>query len=161
QSRKLIIVTSKYFKVLNNLTYVWSTYAEGGLYSPPFLAAYNTSKFAVVGLMQSVARELQAIGSNVSASVYCPGAVHSNILQTSENRPAGATRSTELSRATEAFRGVVTDVVGAGMDPAAAAACVIDGMRRDQFWVFSHENVPEVALRQAEEMASARTLTDL
>ncbi len=141
--------------------HICSTASEGGLYSPPFLAAYNTSKFAVVGLMQSVARELQALGSNVTASVYCPGAVHSNILQTSENRPASAKRSAELSPATEAFRGIVTEVVSTGMDPAAAAACVIDGIQRDQFWIFSHDHVPKVALRQAEEMASTRTLSDL
>lgn len=141
--------------------HICSTASESGLYGTPFLSAYNTSKFAIVGMMQSLARDLRASGSKVTASVYCPGAVHTRIIENSRNRPAAAMRSVEVSTATASFGRLVNEAINNGMDAEAAAACVIEGIRRGQFWIFSHEHVPQTAFRQAEEMLSARTLMDL
>lgn len=141
--------------------HIYATASESGLYGTPCLAAYNTSKFAVVGLMQSVARDLRATNSNVTASVLCPGAVSTHILDSARERPEVAVREAELSAQTLQFRAMVTEAVSNGMDPEAVAACVLDGIRKGQFWIFSHEHVPQTAFSQAEAMLQKRTLIDL
>lgn len=141
--------------------HICSTASESGLYGTPFLSAYNTSKFAVVGLMQSLARDLRSTESKVTASVFCPGAVQTSILDNARDRPEPARRRSTVSAATASFAAAVETAIRHGMDPEAAAACVVDGIGRGQFWIFSHQHVPQTALRQAEEMANENRLIDL
>lgn len=141
--------------------HICSTSSESGLYGTPFLGAYNVSKFGVVGLMQSLERDLRARQSSVKASVFCPGAVRSAILDSGRNRsPESMAQHTE-SQATQAFMGMVGDAVSSGMDPNEAAEFVIDAIRNNRFWIFSHPHVPATALRQAEAMAENGSLIDL
>lgn len=141
--------------------HIYATASESGLYGIPCLAAYNTSKFAVVGLMQSLARELQLTKSKVTASVLCPGAVQTHILDSARERPEDTKRTAELSPETAAFSRAVENAVANGMDPEAVAECVLAGIRNQQFWIFSHDHVPETAFRQAEAMLRERKLIDL
>ncbi|MCL6286185.1 SDR family NAD(P)-dependent oxidoreductase [Ruegeria sp. 2012CJ41-6] len=138
-----------------------ATASESGLYGTPYLAAYNTSKFAVIGLMQSLARDLRATQSDVTASVLCPGAVKTHILDSARERPDTAQRPVEVSAETHAFRDLVNDAVANGMPPEDVAACVVDGIRKGQFWIFSHDHVPETAFKQSEAMLYERRLIDL
>lgn len=141
--------------------HITATASESGLYGVPYLAAYNTSKFAVVGLMQSLARDLRASGSDVTASVLCPGAVRTHILESARERPETAERSAALSPATAAFGEMVRDAVSDGMEPEAVGACILEGIRNGQFWIFSHDHVPQTAFRQATAMLESNRLIDL
>lgn len=51
--------------------------------------------------------------------------------------------------------------VAEGMDPESGAGTVIEAIRRDQFWIFSHPRVRETARRQAVEMAEDNSLVHL
>ena len=53
------------------------TASESGLYATAYLGAYNVSKFGVVGLMTSLARDLRARNSPVTASVMGVGVLSS------------------------------------------------------------------------------------
>lgn len=141
--------------------HICSTASESGLYGTGFLAAYNVSKFGVVGLMQCLARDLRASGSPVTASLFCPGAVKTAITDTARDEPPDARRLRVESEATRGFRSMVAQAVANGMDPNQAAKVVIEGIKREQFWLFSHPHVPETALRQATAMAQERVLIDL
>ena len=71
-----------------------ATASESGLYATGWLAAYNVSKFGVVGLMTSLERDLRARGSSVRASVLCPGSVATdnrwpNIMNPTGRRNSG------------------------------------------------------------------------
>ncbi|MEM9281506.1 MAG: SDR family NAD(P)-dependent oxidoreductase, partial [Verrucomicrobiota bacterium] len=138
-----------------------TTASESALYAVPYLADYNTSKFAVLGLMQSLARELHASQSKITASVLCPGAVKTKLLDDARKRPEAAQRATALSEKTNAFRGIVEQVVRDGMDPEDVATRVLAGIRDGRFWIFSHEHVPETAMKQSEEMLKTGGLIDL
>ncbi|MEM8958724.1 MAG: SDR family NAD(P)-dependent oxidoreductase [Pseudomonadota bacterium] len=141
--------------------HIYTTASESGLYRLPFLAAYNTSKSAVVGLMQSLACDLRASRSPVTASVPCPGAVRTHILDSARERPETATRSAALPPPTDAFGEMVCDAGSDGMDPEAVGACVLEGIRKGQFWIFSHEHVPQSAFHQAKAMLEENRLIDL
>ena len=56
---------------------------------------------------------------------------------------------------------MVSENVAHGMDPLEVGSIVIDAIRHDRFWIFTHEHVAKTALRQAEVMASEQKLIDL
>lgn len=61
--------------------HVVSTSSTGGIIAVKGAGLYNTTKYAVTGLMESLASDLE--GTNVGASVFCPGPVASNLGQSS------------------------------------------------------------------------------
>jgi len=141
--------------------HICSTASESGLYGTPFLGAYNVSKFGVVGLMQSLERDLRARQSPVTASVFCPSAIKSAILDGARNRSPDSLAQHTESQATQAYMGMVGDAIAGGMDPNDAAVFVVDAVKNDRFWIFSHPAVSATALRQAEAMAEDGSLVDL
>ncbi|WP_310618631.1 SDR family NAD(P)-dependent oxidoreductase [Flexibacterium corallicola] len=138
-----------------------TTASESGLYGVPYFAAYNTSKFAVVGLMQSLARDLRNSRSKVTVSVFCPGAVRTCILESDRSRPQSASRDVPVSAPTEAFHTMVSQAIATGLPPEDAAMICVEGIRQGKFWIFSHDHVPETAYKQAEAMLQEQRLTDL
>ena len=66
--------------------HIVSTSSMAGLLTVPGAGLYSATKHAVVGMMESLASSL--MGSNVGASVFCPGPVATNITPSSlEVRP--------------------------------------------------------------------------
>ena len=71
--------------------YLVNTSSMGGFVADmPGLGAYATTKFAIMGLTEALARELEREGSNVGAAVLAPGTVRSNIARSLRTRPAEA-----------------------------------------------------------------------
>ena len=104
-----------------------------------FLAAglpgiYNTTKFAVRGLSQSLRASLAPHG--IGVSVLCPGLVKSYIYASDDIRPdalkAGA-RPVDVSNVKR-----LAEIHEFGMEPDVIAARVLDAMREDRFHIFSH-----------------------
>lgn len=138
-----------------------ATASQAGLYGPPFLAAYNTSKFGVVGLMQHLARDLRAANASVGAWVFCPGAVRPNLPERSQKRRKAAIRSVELAVETMRFGAFATELASTVMDPAKADSYFLDGIDPGKFRIFSHEHVPKNAPKHAELMSLEGKSTDL
>ncbi|MFA0811317.1 SDR family NAD(P)-dependent oxidoreductase [Microbulbifer epialgicus] len=141
--------------------YILSVASESGLYGMGFIGAYNVSKFGVIGLMQSLERDLRASRSAVKTSVFCPGAVKTNILDYTRDQPQEMIGKHCESGSLKEFKTKVEQVVAEGMAPKEAARIIIDGIEQDQFWIFSHSYVAETALRQAEAMVKNNSLIDL
>ncbi len=104
-----------------------------------FLAAgvpgiYNTTKFAVRGLSESIRASLASHG--IGVSVLCPGLVKSYIYASDDIRPeelkAGA-RQVDPSNVKR-----LADIHEFGMEPDVIAARVLEAMREDRFYIFSH-----------------------
>lgn len=110
--------------------------------SVPTMAPYMASKHAVLGLTENLARELQAAGSPVQVSLLAPGFVRSRIADAERNRPAGvpAAGSDPVRRALiDQLSGLIQTQ---GMDPAQAAELVVQGIRENRFFIFTHPEVP-------------------
>lgn len=88
-------------------SHVLITASIAGIVAAPASAVYCTSKFAAVGLAESLHHDLQLAGAaHVGASVICPGMVATNIDHGARNRPdaLGAPTDTATSRlATDAI----------------------------------------------------------
>ena len=67
--------------------HVVNTASVAGLFGAPFEAPYAISKFAAFAATESLAHDLQAVGSSIRASVLCPGMVTTNIIDSDRHRP--------------------------------------------------------------------------
>jgi len=111
-----------------------------GLTAPPFMGPYLASKHAVVALTESLAAEFAIVGSDLKASVACPGNVESRILAADRNRPrrlqASSSASPEmLARLDSAFEALR----GQGMMPADTAAdLIVAGLEQDALHILTH-----------------------
>jgi NAD(P)-dependent dehydrogenase (short-subunit alcohol dehydrogenase family) len=104
-----------------------------------FLAAglpgiYNTSKFAVRGLSQSLRASLAPHG--IGVSVLCPGLVKSYIYASDDIRPEALRAGARPVDASNVKR--LAEIHEFGMEPDVIAARVLEAMREDRFHIFSH-----------------------
>lgn len=76
--------------IARNAGHIVNTASAAGLYVAPGAAPYTASKHAVIGLSESLWRELSESGSDVGVSVVCPRLVATNMLTSERNQP-GAT----------------------------------------------------------------------
>lgn len=125
--------------------HIVSTASTAGLVASPAIAAYNVSKFGVVALMETVARELA--GTNVGVSVLCPGPINTRIGEAERNRPddKAAHTSTEAERR---FYAGVGPMLSAGMDPAEVAGLVVRAIRENRFWILTHPEWKQILHRR-------------
>lgn len=133
--------------------HIMTTSSSAGLVAGT-LGVYVTTKFAVVGMMESLRTEMA--GKNIGVSVFCPGLVRTEIFNTERNRPAshGAAPSHGGPPPLLPGSGPV-DLMGVAMDPIEAGRQVLDGIRRNDLYILSHpEFAPAVKQRQQLIMAS-------
>jgi NAD(P)-dependent dehydrogenase (short-subunit alcohol dehydrogenase family) len=100
---------------------------------------YNATKYAVVGMMESLREELEPLGIGVSA--FCPGLVNTNIHEFERLRPAryadtGYAANAETAAAREAF--MKTQILPAGMAPLEVGERVLAGIRNNDLYILSH-----------------------
>ena len=130
--------------------HVISTASHAGLSAAPGIAPYIATKHAVVGLMESLFLELQALGSPVGASVLCPEFVQTDLMNASK----------EPETVDSPFAQLINQALAAGVSggiPASdLAAQLVAAVKRDQFWILTHDSTRE-AVRIRAELATTGT----
>ena len=114
--------------------HIVNTASTGGLMAPGGIAAYCASKFAVVGLSESLRAELAPAG--IGVSVLCPGGVRSNLFASSVAVRAGvpgaaegmATAGSEALRIEQAQR----------MDPVFVGRMVLRAIAENAMYIIPH-----------------------
>jgi NAD(P)-dependent dehydrogenase (short-subunit alcohol dehydrogenase family) len=126
-----------------------NTASMAGLVSGPFMGPYNTSKFAVVGLSETLFKELAVQGANVGVSVLCPGWVNTNIADSERNRPAELAREPQPDAPdSTALRDLLSQMLTTGMAPADVADHVVAAIRQKRFYVLTHPDMkPAIGAR--------------
>jgi NAD(P)-dependent dehydrogenase (short-subunit alcohol dehydrogenase family) len=115
--------------------HVVNTASMAGLSGAAGLGVYCTSKFAVVGLSESLHHDLAARGSQVGVSVLCPGFVQTRIFESHRNMPDHVRAvTTPDDAADDAQRAIVS----AGIPPSVAADAVFEAVRDRRFFVLPH-----------------------
>lgn len=131
--------------------HVVNTASMAGLSPWPGIGPYNASKYAVVGISETLAIELE--GTGVGVSVLCPGVVDTNIFQSQRNRPA-ALRNPARNPGARAANARVTEQTG--IEPGVVADRVVDAVRDGRFWIVTHpELLAEVERRHRGLMEAA------
>ncbi len=120
-----------------NEGHIVNTASLAGLGGVPGLGIYCTTKFAVVGLSESLAYDLEGLGSEVGVSVLCPGFVQTRIGESARNAPGALARwsGSETARAT---RDMANALAAAGIPPAQVADAVFEAIGSRRFFVLPH-----------------------
>ena len=119
---------------------------------------YTMTKFAVLGLIESLRAEFDATGERIGASAFCPGFVTTKIGEVDLNRTgAFAGTKTDGARAPTAAnaprRAPGSPFIG--MDPIEAGQIVLRAVRNNELYIVSHvEFAPGIAERHEAIMAS-------
>jgi NAD(P)-dependent dehydrogenase (short-subunit alcohol dehydrogenase family) len=103
-------------------------------------AIYITAKAALIGLSEALRSELAE--KRIGVSAFCPGPVQTNIREGGRMRPDryGDSGYTELERELEERPNSLL-----WMDPLECGQRVLDGIRRDDLYIFTHREFREGA----------------
>jgi NAD(P)-dependent dehydrogenase (short-subunit alcohol dehydrogenase family) len=129
--------------------HIVTTCSMSGILPGAALGVYTTSKFATCGMMEGLRVELQ--NTNIGTSVYLPGGVNTNIRLSERyrqeqfrNSPAASVAPVPAAPA-QAVNPPATNAPRpanapppAGMDPLEAGQCVLEGVRNNDLFIFSH-----------------------
>ena len=120
--------------------HIINTASEAGLVTSAVLGMYSATKHAVVGLTESLYRELE--GTGVGVHCLCPNLVKTKIFESERNRDDGAEMNAAQTATIAPLREAITAM---GIGPQRVAGDVVDAMRHNRFWIFTHEITPKAA----------------
>ncbi|MEE4299329.1 MAG: SDR family NAD(P)-dependent oxidoreductase [Pseudomonadales bacterium] len=132
--------------------HVVNTASMAGVFGAPGMSIYCGSKFAVVGISESMAADL--VDTPVNVSVLCPGFVRTNIFESQRNRPDELRNDTPAERTEEQER-MLSGILDIAIPPEHVAECVLDAIREERFWIFTHPEFEEAMRARAENMLAA------
>ena len=138
-----------------------STASVAGLIAASGAGSYNVAKHGVVALMATLERELRSSRSVHRASVLCPGAINTGIGGNSvrQHRALIAGSTTNSSDTGRKIGDRMSAALAAGMDPDDVGRLVLDAIRAEQFWIFTHPPLLRHATEQLALAESERQLT--
>jgi NAD(P)-dependent dehydrogenase (short-subunit alcohol dehydrogenase family) len=121
--------------------HIVNTASMAGMINGMGFSPYAATKFAVVSMSEGLAMQLQPHG--IGVSVLCPEFVRTRIGESGRNRPERYGESPQLEPASPAAQ-VVAEIarrLEAGIDPGEVAAKVLEAIRNEQFYIFTHPNM--------------------
>ena len=123
--------------------HVVNTASMAGLIASQGLGVYNTTKYAVVGLSETLAKDLKPY--RIGVSVLCPMGVETRIRESERSRPA-------VLRNERGPAGAEVELIGRYLAPDVVAGMVLDAVRRNELYVITHDEGLEPLRRRFERM---------
>jgi short-subunit dehydrogenase len=118
-----------------------------GLIASQGLGVYNTSKYAVVGLSETLQKDLRSY--NIGVSVLCPMGVSTNIRNSERSRPA------DLKNPGGPPETDGVQLIGRYLTPEDVAGRVLRAVKANRLYVIPHEEAREPLRRRFERMSKA------
>ena len=118
-----------------NEGHVVVTASEAGLTSSPMLGSYHVSKYAMVGLSESLSMELE--GTNVNVTCLCPEFVDTQIFNSTRNAPAVAEMPPPAGTD---MKDIAKMLNSYAMNPADVAGRIVYAINANQFWILTHQS---------------------
>ena len=123
--------------------HIVNTASMAGLVATRGLGVYNTSKYAVVGLSETLAKDLRPY--RIGVSVLCPMGVATQIRESARSRPPDL--ANEVPSASEPV-----ELMGRTLAPSAVAEMVLSAIRANRLYVITHEEGLEAIRRRHERL---------
>src|SRR5437879_9378419 len=127
--------------------HIVNTASMAGLVATRGLGVYNTSKYAVVGLSETLQKDLRP--HNIGVSVLCPMGVSTNIRTSERNRPVDL-QNPSGPEANDWFQ-----LIGRYLPPEDVAGRVLRAVKANRLYVITHEEAREPLRRRFERMDRA------
>jgi NAD(P)-dependent dehydrogenase (short-subunit alcohol dehydrogenase family) len=110
--------------------HVVNTSSIAGLMALPSLGIYTATKYAVVGISETLRAELAEHG--IGVSVVCPSFVRTQLHSSARNRPnnLGGANDTPI----EFMEGVLSTAT----EPSVIAEAILEGIKRDRAYILPH-----------------------
>ncbi len=115
--------------------HIVNTASMAGLVATQGLGVYNTSKYAVVGLSETLVKDLRPY--RIGVSVLCPMGVSTQIRTSERNRPAALRNQRGERRDTGDATPV--ELMGATLSAAEVASKVVRAIYGDELYVITHD----------------------
>lgn len=112
--------------------HIVNTASVAGLVCEAWMGPYNATKYAVVGISETLARETAE--TQVGVSVLCPGFVDTKIGESVRNAPAGA----ELTKPPAEMLEMLRQVLKEGQKPVQTSEAVLRAIESDQLYILTH-----------------------
>ena len=126
--------------------HILNTASMAGLVASQGLGVYNTSKYAVVGLSETLAKDLRPYG--IGVSVLCPMGVATQIRASERNRPPALRNEAPGGAEPVAL-------MGRTLAPETVAAMAIAAIRENRLYVITHEESLEPLRRRYQRLEQA------
>ena len=129
-----------------------NTASIAGQYGMPGLGVYCASKFAVVGMSETM--RLDLAGDNIGVSVLCPGVVETGIGASERNRPAeyGGSATPAMTKPNQA---PPTEMEV--MQPEQIGEVVLHAIQNDVFYILTHSEFSQPVANRSNEIKDAFT----
>ena len=117
--------------------HVVSTASVAGMISIPGTGPYNATKYAVVGIMETMMAEQK--DNNLAISVLCPGLVATNLGTSARNRQeeyGGAAKASD--------KGISATELAKGLNPDAVGRQVLEAIQENQFYIFTDPSLRHI-----------------
>jgi len=125
-----------------------NTASMAGLIASKGLGVYNTSKYAVVGLSETLVKDLKPY--RIGVSVLCPLGVSTQIRASERNRPAALRNEGPAG-------GAPVELIGRYLEPDVVADMVLAAIHANELYVITHDEALEPLRRRAERLERAIT----
>ncbi|MDN5892677.1 MAG: SDR family oxidoreductase [Nocardioides sp.] len=112
--------------------------SAAGIIGMPWHAAYSASKFGLRGVSEVLRFDLRKHG--IGVSLVCPGGVATPLTETVEI--AG------VDRTSKAFEKLHARFRKRAVTPEEAAASILDGVRRNRYWVYTSNDIRAIHFLQ-------------
>ncbi len=127
--------------------HIVNTASMAGLIASKGLGIYNTTKYAVVGLSETLAKDLRDDG--IGVSVLCPMGVSTRIRESERNRP----EALGGGGAPDSHGG--PELLGRYLSPEEISAMVVEAIENGRLYVPTHSEGLEFWERRAQRIAQA------
>ena len=134
--------------------HIVNTASMAGVTTSPGLGVYNASKFAVVGMSESLRMDLEP--HNIGVSVLCPGMVRTRILESERTRPeAYDVKDGAAQEAAEAHSELMNLAMNTGIEASEVAELVVQGIKDNQLYLFPHAEMKDAAAQRMQALTDA------
>ena len=140
--------------------HVVNTASLAGHFAIPGLGIYTATKYAVVGISETLRADLKQ--HNIGVSVLCPGVVNTNIFDSGRNRPSHLQGETDTAQmvlsedlAEPEREQRMAEMMARALDPAVVGDMVLHSIQEDEFYIFSHPEIEPMVSGRAAEVTDA------
>jgi NAD(P)-dependent dehydrogenase (short-subunit alcohol dehydrogenase family) len=110
--------------------HIVNTASMAGLVATRGLGVYNTTKYAVVGLSETLVKDLKPYG--IGVSILCPMGVATQIRRSDRVRPTALRNET-------ATHAEPVELMGRTLPPETVAEMVVNAVRDDRLYIITHD----------------------